>query len=237
MAWRIAKQLVRAEIDNRVQGRVTGQLWFVGRDQPMTLDLKGNAWRDLAGHLIRIQNQAAVPGDLDGLADLQDGVVGDMTASRKVKVPDGSIKEFAREYKSPGSKGWHWANSLYLEWFSQCNGRVVIESVDYTLEVEGPAAWHMSDEEERAQGMANHEAMNGFMSRLAEVIEDHDVLLDEEADKPTSREEARADEDTARMNKLLDRIHVRMEEEGVEPEDFERIMEEEREKLRIERGA
>ncbi|MEM7392159.1 MAG: hypothetical protein AAF492_07390, partial [Verrucomicrobiota bacterium] len=87
MAWRIDEYLVKGVIDNRVKGRVTGELWFAGRDNPVRLELAGNAWRDVAGHVLRFENPVPEPGDLDGLRDLQDGVVGDITASRKVKVP------------------------------------------------------------------------------------------------------------------------------------------------------
>lgn len=41
MAWRVDKHLVRGEIDNRTRGRVTGRLWFAGRDEPILLDLAG----------------------------------------------------------------------------------------------------------------------------------------------------------------------------------------------------
>ena len=49
MAWRIEDHIVRGEIDNRVRDRITGRIWFVGRDEPIELDLTGNAWRDVAG--------------------------------------------------------------------------------------------------------------------------------------------------------------------------------------------
>jgi len=49
VAWRIDEFLVRGEIDNRVRGRVTGRLWFAGREDPVEIDLVGNGWRDVAG--------------------------------------------------------------------------------------------------------------------------------------------------------------------------------------------
>ena len=39
MAWRIDESVVRGEIDNRVEGRVTGRIWFVGLDEPVELEL------------------------------------------------------------------------------------------------------------------------------------------------------------------------------------------------------
>jgi len=37
--------------------------------------------------------------------------------------------------------GNHWGNSLYLEWHSARNGRVVIEATDYELTIEPEPAW------------------------------------------------------------------------------------------------
>src|SRR5688572_2285679 len=44
MAWRIDENVTRGEIDNRIPGRVTGRIWFVGREDPVVLTLIGNAW-------------------------------------------------------------------------------------------------------------------------------------------------------------------------------------------------
>ena len=93
MAWRIDEQVVRGEIDNRARGRVTGRIWFHGRAEPVALDLAGNPWRDLAGHRLVFTNPDPKPGDLARLRDPQQGVTGDITASRKVKVPDCSMEE------------------------------------------------------------------------------------------------------------------------------------------------
>ena len=124
MAWRIDEFLVKAELDNRIRGRVTGTLWFAGKENPVTLDLKGNPWRDLAGHKITVTNPSPKPFDRDGFADEQMGVVGDITASRKVRVPDCPMEEFLAGYKTGRKFTFHMANCLYLEWFSERNGRV-----------------------------------------------------------------------------------------------------------------
>jgi len=51
------------------------------------------------------------------------------------------------EYYAAGKQwSWHWGNCLYLEWFSQANGRVVIESTAYRLTIEGEPAWEMTAE-------------------------------------------------------------------------------------------
>jgi hypothetical protein len=52
----------------------------------------------------------------------------------------------------------HMANSLYLEWFSELSGRVVIESADYLLQISEPA-WRYTKEEiaERKRRIAEKE--------------------------------------------------------------------------------
>ena len=52
MAFRIHDSVVRGEIDNRVKGIVRGKIWVEGRSEPVVLELKGNAWPDLAGCLL-----------------------------------------------------------------------------------------------------------------------------------------------------------------------------------------
>lgn len=250
MAWRIDEQLIRGEIDNRARGRVTGRLWFIGRAEPVVLELEGNAWRDVAGHVLRFTNPAPKPaereGGLDGFAAEQRGVVGDITASRKVKVPECSMDELMEYYKARKPFPWHWGNSLYLEWHSERNGRVVIESASYQIEIDAEAAWTMSEAEEERQREANGRAMIAFMERLTGAVDLSEVQIedlsidemDEDDDAPTSEAEAKADSDQARMDLLLDRVLARMNrarEAGEEP-DHERIMEEERDRLRRERG-
>ena len=88
MAWRIDEFLVRGEIDNRVRGRVVGRLWFAGRAGAVELELDGNAWRDVAGRRLVFVNPQSKPGISEGLRGKQTGVVGDITASREVKVPE-----------------------------------------------------------------------------------------------------------------------------------------------------
>jgi hypothetical protein len=234
MAWRIDKQVIRGDIDNRRKDRVTGRIWLAGHEKPVELDLTGNPWADLAGHTLRFRNPQPKPGLRDGFATRQEGVVGDITVSRKVKVPDCSEEEFIECYKQRRPFPWHWANSLYLEWFSQANGRVVIESGSYELEIDAEAAWSMDDEEERAQRFRNAEALTDFMNRLGATVAEAGEDLDDDA--PQSAAEAQADAETAWMNRLLDRVTARIEREGGEEVDFDRIYQEERGRLRRESG-
>ena len=103
MAWRIDEAVVRGEIDNTVEGQTTGRIWLAGRDEPLTLELVGDCWRDLAGTRLAFQNPSPVPGeDSAEIETRQKGIIGDMTASRKARVPlvgDGEMREI---HKSGG---------------------------------------------------------------------------------------------------------------------------------------
>jgi hypothetical protein len=161
MAWRIADNVVRGEIDNRTPGRVDGKIWLVGSDAPLVLELTGNCHKDLAGCRITFSNPAAKSDTTLALAAEQSGAVGDMTAARKVRV----IENFDYLAMKRGEQfPEHMANRLYLEWFSHRNGRVVIESTDYEIKVSEPV-WRLSPEEELQQHEANAEAMRSFMER------------------------------------------------------------------------
>ena len=238
MAWRIEELVVKGEIDNRERGRVTGRIWLVGRDEPMVLELKGNAWRDLAGHLLKFTNPNPQAGDLKGLCAYQEGMAGDITASRKVKVPECTMEELMEFYAAKQEFPWHWGNSLYLEWFGSANGRVLIESASYQLELDSEPTWTMTEAEEEEQRAANADAMMDFMGRMGMIAGDVEVLEDDEEDEdaPRSLAEAEADEEDARMALLMDRVQARIEREGKGEIRFDEIYQEERARLMRERG-
>src|SRR5437660_9718315 len=106
MAWRIHQCVSKGEIDNRQHGHVTGRIWLVGRDEPITLDLSGNCQRDLSGCLAKFENPLTkLSADEDvALANTQSGVAGDITASCKVRVFDVPLENamrLMREGKTP----------------------------------------------------------------------------------------------------------------------------------------
>ena len=240
MAWRIADSVTKGEIDNRTRDRVTGKIWIHGRDQPVELELTGNPHRDLAGQYLRFVNPTPKPLPdhmREGFAAEQTGVVGDMTAARKVKIPDIPKEEIVHYYKNKIPMPYHWGNCLYLEWHSTRNGRVVIEATNYELTVEPEATWEMSEDEEESQHEANARAMTNFMDDVldaAAAAEQNDPTDD---DAPQSQAEAEADAEAARMDLLNDRIRARLEKEPkANAYDYKRILAEERERLRRERG-
>jgi hypothetical protein len=185
MAWRFDKMVIRGEIDNTVRGSVTGTLWLLGREQPMTLDLVGDAWPDLAGCKLTFENPNPMPQPQydEGLAMIQTGSVGDITASQKLKkllVPE-EVWMKALEERRFHEVPWVLSNSLYLEWFSDRNGRIVIQTTDYVLHV-SEHQWELDADEQAAQQAINEENMRTFMEDAARALSGED-LADEPKDE------------------------------------------------------
>jgi hypothetical protein len=174
MAFRIHDSVVRGEIDNRVNGIVRGKIWVEGRAEPVMLELEGNAWPDLAGCLLMFTNpQKRIPHPhLDSLHPIQRGRIGDLTASRKVRVFDVPLQEALDTIRRKEKPPEHMANSLYLEWFSEANGRVVIESADYELSISAPE-WRMTPEQDAERARQAAAGMADFMGKLTAAIEQH----------------------------------------------------------------
>jgi hypothetical protein len=166
MAWRIEDAVAHGEIDNTVEGHTTGHIWLAGRDEPLILSLNGDCWRDLAGTRLQFENPAAIAvPELTELDMDQCGIIGDMTASRKNKVPTVSDEEFDELYHKHLEIPYEWRNTLYLEWFSEINGRVLIETTGFQLTI-SPHEWQMDEDAEDAQKLANLDAMRDFTHRV-----------------------------------------------------------------------
>src|ERR1019366_7819601 len=137
MAWRIHDSVIRGEIDNRVKGRVRGKVWLDGLAEPVMLDLEGNACPDLAGCRLEFKNPAKTfpMRKKPEFNPLQRGKIGNLSASQKARVftvPDEEAFAMMDRGEKPPER---MANALYLEWFSEGNGRVVIESAEFELEI------------------------------------------------------------------------------------------------------
>jgi hypothetical protein len=164
MAWRIHDQVVRVIMNNQIPGRVTGSVWLAGQDDPLQLDLVGNPWRDMAGCVLTLKNPGAVPAAREGLAIEQRGFCGDLTASRRVRICKVPLMEWLHLH--PGELVlFDWGTGVYLEWFSQLNGRVVIELNNIEVHLSEPA-WSMTFKQEQEQRRDNSAAMDRFMHQL-----------------------------------------------------------------------
>jgi hypothetical protein len=170
MALRLSREIVRGEIDNTTRGKVVGEIWLAGRDESLRLKLDGNCWRDLAGCICTFENPHPVADpDRDPFTE-QIGEVGDMTASRKVRIPDGPVDEWHLRRKKGLDAPEHTGNALYLEWFSERNGRVVIETTEFTVSISLPV-WTLTKEEEQAQQARNAGAMTRFLQKIEEALQ------------------------------------------------------------------
>lgn len=164
MACRIDEAVVRGEIDNTVEGRTTGRLWLIGREEPVTLDLDGDCWRDLAGSRLEFENpEPEADPDADLLIAAQVGVIGDVTASRKARIATVTEEEIEALHAAGQEIPYEWKHVFYLEWFSPENGRVLIETSDFRLTV-SEHVWEMDEDAEQAQQLANLHAMRDFMA-------------------------------------------------------------------------
>ena len=172
MAWRIHENVVRGEVDNREKGIVKGKIWLAGQEEPIQLNLTGNACKDLAGTFLTFENtKDAIPlPSSSKLFPVQEGSIGDLTASRKVRVFDIPVDEAFKMVKQGLKPPEHMSNCLYLEWYSLGNGRVVIESVDYELHISTPE-WQMTDEEDRLRGEAALDGFAGFMDKMDQALD------------------------------------------------------------------
>ena len=172
MAWRIQDSVIRGEIDNRVKGHVRGELWLDGLDEPVKLELEGNACPDLAGCLLKFKNPAKTfpMRKKPAFNPLQRGKIGNLSASQKARVfavaDEEAFAMMDRGEKPPERI----ANALYLEWFSEGNGRVVIESADYELNISAPE-WRLTPAEEKQRAQDAEAGWEMFSQQLNEALE------------------------------------------------------------------
>ena len=172
MAFRIDKAIVRGWIDNTTPGITRGGLEILGMDRPIKMVLRGNCWRDLAGTRIDFVNPNPVlQEDLtDALHTLQRGVVGDMTASKRVKAPLLSTEQIEELAVEKDDISFGWKNALSLEWYSLVNGRVILETTNYEITI-STHQWELDKEGERQQRRDNAMAMEHFMELMLTASE------------------------------------------------------------------
>ena len=216
MALRLSKCITHGWIDNRGEGTVKGELWIKDREHPIVLELDGNCLRDIAGCRVTITNPN--PADeklMDELSREQLGWTGDMTASRKVRldVPEtykGMPLHSANSYRKEREPGapTPMGNCVYLEWYSRKNGRVVIETLDFEVQIEEGPVWIMSEEEDLEQRQDNLSAFANFIKEMESALGEQD--FSEEANPTTDEHEwerfmRKADKRTDKYGKLLEK--------------------------------
>lgn len=172
MAFRIDKAIVKGWIDNTTPGLTRGGLQIMGMERPVKLLLRGNCWRDLAGTRIDFTNPEPQTQEdvLEHFHTLQRGVIGDMTASKKIKAPTLTQEEIEEFDLAPKDISFGWKNALSLEWFSLVNGRVMIETTNYQVSI-STHQWELDDEGEKKQREDNAAAMEHFMELMLTASE------------------------------------------------------------------
>jgi hypothetical protein len=216
MPLRLDTAIIRGEIDNTTRGNVRGKLWLVGRDEPVTLDLRGDAWRDVAGSRLTFINPAPQPQAVAAaIQSKQTGYVGDITASQKIKAQS----DFEDDTDSQPSAEWH--NALYFEWFSNENGRVFIESTGFEVSM-SEWVWEMDVAAEEAQKMTNLHTMRGW---LAGIIQRPEATDDDEdnGDEEFDDSEESWEQSLKQSDRLSDAHLEALEKYGMDGLDDDRV--------------
>jgi hypothetical protein len=172
MAFRIDKAIVKGWIDNTTPGITRGGLEIVGMERPVKILLRGNCWRDLAGTRVDFTNpNPTLQQDVvDELHSFQRGVIGDMTASKRVKAPFLTPEQIEELEMEPEDVQLGWKNALSLEWYSLVNGRVMLETTQYDITIT-THQWELDKEGENKQRQENAAAMEHFMELMLTASE------------------------------------------------------------------
>ena len=152
MAWRPYGNLIEGELDNTTSGRVIGWMRFAGMPHKVTFDLTGNFHRDIRGAKVRLSGVARddekAARDMEGFSPIQTGDAGDITAG----LPPQDYVDYP-----------------YIEWYSEQNGRVVLELEPEQVEIVGrPIPAIESDPVSRQKQQQN---MAKFLAGLSQTMQ------------------------------------------------------------------
>lgn len=162
MAWRPTRYLQDGELDNTHPGRVTGWMKFAGIKEKVTFDLKGNFHRDIRGAKICFKGNAIgdepdAEGYMLGFARHQTGKAGDITA---------------------GLQPADYVTYPYIEWYSDQNGRVVLELESEQIEViSTPIPACESDPISRKEQNRNMAKFLGGLAQELNIPEEHAICV------------------------------------------------------------
>ena len=180
MAWRPSEWVIDGELDNTTLGWTIGWIKIKGRAEPLRLKLAGNCHPDLAGWKFKIVRTDPIPdwaeplNHLESIATDQSGHVGDVTADQDIRDFECSPDEFVKRSNAGDQPPTTWRKALYLEWFSNRNGRCVIQSTRLAVQRIGKRAFELTEEEWVEQAKQNADEMNHFMLQLSDVLESQD---------------------------------------------------------------
>ena len=150
MAWRPTEQLIKGELDNTIPGKVTGWMRFAGIKERVRFNLNGDFHRDIRRTKIVLHGNAVAEdcSYMSGFDQVQVGSMGDITAG----LPPQDYVDYP-----------------YIEWYSETNGRVVIELEPEQIEIIGkPLSAEKQKPVSREKQGAN---MMDFMVGVAETVQ------------------------------------------------------------------
>ena len=180
MAWRPERLIRSGELDNTQLGWTVGWLELDGFEDRLELKLAGNCHPDLAGWKFRIKRVMPAlekdydgdpPPDYTGISRDQSGHVGDIAADQMIKQFDIPERELVERLTAGEKPPFKWSKCLYLEWFSNRNGRVVIQSTRLEVERIGERAFELTEQQWQEQHQQNRSEMNFFMTQLGDALE------------------------------------------------------------------
>lgn len=153
MAWRPNEYFVEGVLDNTEPNKVTGWMKFRGLGKKVQFNLTGDFHRDIRGARIRLIGNPVTKGSrsyMRGFAINQTGTVGDITAG----LPPADYVSYP-----------------YIEWYSEENGRVVLELDSTDVEVlTPPIPACESDPIDRDE---QNEKMINFLTGIAEALNEN----------------------------------------------------------------
>jgi len=164
MAWRPTRFLIEGVLDNSTLNKVTGWMRFAGMKEKVIFDLEGNFHRDIRGAKIRFRGSAVNNNEeaekyMEDFCQRQIGKVGDMTAG----LPP-------EDYVS---------GQCYLEWYSNENGRVVIELEQKQVELlTMPISVRESEPISRKQQNQNMTEFLGKIAHAMKIPEENAICID-----------------------------------------------------------
>ena len=235
MTLRLEDSLVRGELDCREKGRVTGRLWLLGRSDPVEIDLVGLPSPDLAGLHVRLKCEFPPEEQAPSIPTPQVGHLLVCTASERKRIPEGAEREVRMRVHKRIPHPWCQRNVMHLEWVDPHGSRVILQGTGMVLTVLEPASW--------CPTAAELEEARATVAQLRRSWQDQHtlerLLLPEVSEDtgPISLTEREADLEHCKMERLHDRIQIRLSklEEFTEAE-YEEIYREERERIQLEFG-
>jgi len=163
MAWRPYENLMSGELDNTELGKVVGWMKFKGLKSKVKFNLKGDFHRDIRGSKIKLTGEGVNrevgnhKNYMKGFSPVQTGSVGDITAG----LPTGKDLE-------KGVDTYEYTSYPYIEWYSDKNGRCVLELEPSQIEImTRPIPVIESDPIDRNK---QHENMMGFISTMCQAL-------------------------------------------------------------------